>query len=175
MRLPPIEKGALSALQKQVMDSIASSRSGNLAGPFVAWLHAPDAADLAEQLGAHLRYRTSLDPNVTEAAILTVAASCDCDLERQIHEPIARQNGVPESLIVALRSGDPLEPDGSMSIAVLAARQIVETNRLDDSTYAACIAAFGEAGTVELILFIGYYVLVALTINAFQIDITDAV
>lgn len=176
MRLRRLEKGALSERQREVANSIAATRSGVLAGPFAAWLHAPEAADLAEKLGAHLRYGTSLPAEVSESVILAVAASCDCELERQIHEPIARRSGVPEDLIRSLQSNDhALEPECPMSTAALAARQIVATNRLSDETYKACVEAFGEAGTVELILVAGYYVLVAMTINAFEVGIKDTV
>lgn len=175
MRLPRLDRGAFSARQREVAESIAATRSGVLAGPFAVWLHAPAAADLAEKLGAHLRYSTSLPAEVSESVILSVAASCKCDLERQIHEPIARSSGVPEDLIRALQSNEVLEPDSPMSMAALAARQIVEVNRLNDETYQACVEEFGEAGTVELILVAGYYVLVALTINAFEVDIMDTV
>lgn len=176
MRLRRLEKGILSERQREVAESIAATRSGVLAGPFAAWLHAPDAADLAEKLGAHLRYRTSLPAAVSEAVILAVAASCDCELERQIHEPIARRSGVPEDLIRTLRSdADALKPECPVSTAAVAARQIVVANTLRDETYNACVESFGEAGTVELILVAGYYVLVAMTINAFEVGMTDTV
>ncbi|WP_084418493.1 carboxymuconolactone decarboxylase family protein [Henriciella litoralis] len=175
MRLRRLDRAALSERQREVAESIAATRSGGLAGPFAAWLHAPVAANLAEKLGAHLRYGTSLPAQVTESVILAVAASCNCALERQIHEPIARRSGVPEDLIRTLVSKDMLECEGPMSTAALAARQIVEGNKLSDETYKACVEEFGEAGTVELILVAGYYVLVALTINAFEVGIEDTV
>ena len=47
--------------------------------------------------------------------------------------------------------------------------QLLQTHRLDDATYDRAIAEFGAQGVVELVGVVGYYCMVCMTLNTFQI------
>ena len=47
--------------------------------------------------------------------------------------------------------------------------QLLRDGRVDDQTYRDTVALVGEQGAVELVVLCGYYTLVALLLNAFQI------
>ena len=49
-----------------------------------------------------------------------------------------------------------------------------DAKRVSDATYAAALAAFGENGMIELVSVVGYYALVSMTLNMFQIPVTAA-
>ena len=57
-----------------------------LNGPFAIWLQAPEFGDLAQRLGAHVRFNTSLSPRQSEFAILCIGA----DLEGAVRVVRAR-------------------------------------------------------------------------------------
>jgi 4-carboxymuconolactone decarboxylase len=42
-----------------------------------------------------------------------------------------------------------------------------------DATYVAACDTFGETGLIELVGIIGYYCMVSLTLNAFEVSLTD--
>ncbi len=133
--------------QRRVRAAILATRR-NLDGPFPAWLHSPELADLAQQLGAFCRYR--------------------CIGEQQIHEPIARTAGLDEAVIVALHRGERAElPSHRLQLLHDLARQLLATHRIDDALFATAQAEFGDRLLVEIVGVIGYYTLAAQTLNAF--------
>ena len=47
-------------------------------------------------------------------------------------------------------------------------------HRIEAATYAAAEAAFGEEGLIELVTTIGYYCVVSLTLNAFEVPLPES-
>ncbi|MDH4870071.1 carboxymuconolactone decarboxylase family protein [Pseudomonas sp. BN515] len=169
-RLTTLDEGQMSDAQRDVLKAILSGPRGNLDGPFLAWIHSPELADHAQRLGAFCRYGTRLPLRLTELAILFTASWWQSQAEWQIHEPIARQAGVSDAVIEALRQG--LEPAFEQEDERLIYRlghSLYATRRIDDALYAEAIAAFGEPAVVELVGVFGYYALVAMTLNVFQV------
>jgi 4-carboxymuconolactone decarboxylase len=48
------------------------------------------------------------------------------------------------------------------------ATELLDTHRIGEALYREGIATFGERGMVELVGIVGYYTLVAMTLNAFE-------
>jgi 4-carboxymuconolactone decarboxylase len=166
LTLPTVD--ALDADQARIHHSIMASR-GNVDGPFLAWLHSPRLAETAQSLGAFCRYGTTLALVESELLILVVAAHYQCLGEQQIHEPIAIAAGLSEQTVDRLRAG--LEPgitDERQSLLHELAHQLLATNRIVDATYQRAQAMLGTPTLVEVVGVIGYYGLVACTLNAFE-------
>jgi 4-carboxymuconolactone decarboxylase len=163
----PDEPG-LTEDQRRVRAAILASRR-NLDGPFPAWLHSPELADLAQQLGAFCRYRTGLPLLESELLILCVASHCRCVGEQQIHEPIAGSAGLSDVVIGALRSGERVQlPTARLQLLHDLAWQLLVMHRIDDALFAAAQREFGDRLLVEIVGIIGYYTLAAQTLNAFD-------
>jgi 4-carboxymuconolactone decarboxylase len=147
-----------------------SDGTGGLAGPFNAMLYAPAVGQALQELGAAIRFRTSLTPRVREMAILVVAQAWDSEYERCAHEPIAREAGLTDSEIKALRTGaDPGLPDQQEQVAYSVARALVGVPAdLTDAQYAAA-ASLGEQALVELSTLVGYYATLALQLRIFRV------
>lgn len=167
-RLPLPDVAQFDPAQRAIHDAILATR-GNLSGPFLAWMHSPAMASPAEKLGAFCRYGSSFAPVESELLILCVAARYRCLGEQQIHEPIAQQAGLSPDAIAAIRSGAvPPLADQRQQLLHAVATELLETHRLSDALYRSGIEAFGERGMVELVGILGYYVLVAMTLNTFE-------
>lgn len=169
-RLSKLEDERMTARQREVLDAILSGPRGNLDGPFLAWVHSPELADRAQQLGAFCRYGTRLELRLSELAILTTAALWQSQAEWQIHEPIAREAGLTDEVIEALRRGD--EPPFERSDEALVyrlCRELYQSRRISEALYDKAVQHFGEAGLVELVGILGYYALVAMTLNVFEV------
>jgi 4-carboxymuconolactone decarboxylase len=106
-RLPAIPEEALSPEQHKLIDSIRSGPRGEfkMSGPFFCYLHAPTFGELAQKLGAHCRYKTSVPPRLSEFAILVTAQHWKASYEWAAHEPQALKAGVKPETINALRAG----------------------------------------------------------------------
>jgi 4-carboxymuconolactone decarboxylase len=53
------------------------------------------------------------------------------------------------------------------------ARELLRHHHASDATYQPILAAYGPAGIVELTALIGYYAMVALTLNAHEIAVPE--
>lgn len=169
-RLTPLTDANMDDEQRRVLQDILSGPRGNLDGPFLAWVHSPGLADTAQKLGAFCRYGTRLELRLSELAILVTAAWWQSQAEWQIHEPIARQTGISDAVIKALRCNQTpsFEHDDERLVYRLG-RSLYATRRIDQALYQEATTCFGEAGLVELVGIFGYYALVAMTLNAFAV------
>jgi 4-carboxymuconolactone decarboxylase len=160
----------LTPEQHRVYDRIVAGPRKRVIGPLLAALHNPELADRWQQLGELLRYQTGLSPQVSELAILVTARRWNTPLEWQVHSEAARKAGIPEAAIEAVRRGSAPEFDDAELAAVYEfARQLQEHGQVAASTYQDVLERLGISGIVELTAVIGYYTMVAMTLNAHQI------
>src|SRR3546814_14389267 len=92
-RLPALDPATLTPEQKAVFDAIAAGPRGRVQGPLAVWLHSPGLADNAQRLGAFCRYGTSLEPRLSELAILVTGRAWGAQFEWAVHKPIPLQAG----------------------------------------------------------------------------------
>ncbi len=179
MRLPELEESALSEAQREVLQAIRSgpraSQHGaiGLVGPFGVWVRAPQIGNAIQALGAAARYQTELDEAVKEVAICTVGAFYQAKFEFAAHGALARAAGVSEQAVEQLRVGQTPDLPGPQALANRVARSLLEQHRIDVATYGEALAEFGEQGLIELVSVIGYYCLVSLTLNAFEVPVRE--
>jgi 4-carboxymuconolactone decarboxylase len=180
-RIPLASPETLTPEQRPVYDRIVAGPRKRVVGPLLAALHNPELANRWQQLGELLRYQTSLGPQVSELAILVTARRWNTPLEWQVHAEASRKAGVPEAVVEAIRgSSAPEFEDAELAAVYEYARQLQEHGQVSASTYQDVLERLGIAGIVELTAVIGYYTMVAMTLNAHQIlrpedtDITAA-
>jgi 4-carboxymuconolactone decarboxylase len=168
-RLPRFDASQATPAQKAVLDEILSGPRGNLNGPFLGWIHSPELAQQAQRLGAFCRYRTGLPLRLSELAILVTAARWQAQAEWHIHYPIALEAGVAPDDAEAIRVGrQPAFADPDDALIYTFATELYETKRVGDATYAATVERFGHEVTINLVGLLGYYALVAMTLNVFE-------
>jgi 4-carboxymuconolactone decarboxylase len=168
-RLPDFDMRTATTEQKAVLQDILSGPRGNLNGPFLGWIHSPELAQHAQRLGAFCRYQTGLPLRLSELAILVTAARWRSQAEWHIHHPIALEAGVPAAVADALRTGlKPVFDDADDALIHDFATELYDTKRVSDDTYGRALARFGETVVINLVGLLGYYALVAMTLNTFN-------
>jgi 4-carboxymuconolactone decarboxylase len=173
-RLPRLEAADLTPRQREVHDAIAGSKRGRVEGPLRVWLQSPELADRAQALGAFCRYETQLPPRLSELAILVTGAFWKAGFEWAVHAPIAAAAGLAPETIEAIRTGAPPNFSEADEAAVYAfASRLHCCHKVDAETYAQAIAALGTEGVVELVGILGYYTLISMTINAFEVPLPN--
>ena len=173
-RIPLPSPEAMDPDQRRVYDAIVGGRRGRLVGPLRAALHRPELADKWQQLGELLRYRTSLPPALSEIAVLVTARRWNCQLEWHMHALAAAEAGVPETVSDAIKHGR--RPDGADAKALAVhdyAHALVGTGSVPEPVYDAARMVVGDVGLVELTALVGYYSMVAMTLNAHEIPLPD--
>jgi 4-carboxymuconolactone decarboxylase len=171
-RVPELVPAQMTAAQRRVHDAIAAGPRGVVEGPLRVWLRSPNFADRAQALGAFCRFGSSLPPQVSELAILVTAAFWRAPFEWYAHAPLALKAGFDPQVVEAIRTGTtPHLPREDQATAYALARELTETHRVSDETYDRAVAALGLPAVVELVGLLGYYTLIAMTINAFEVPL----
>ncbi|WP_323119157.1 carboxymuconolactone decarboxylase family protein [Burkholderia alba] len=167
-RLPDFHSETATAEQRAVLDEILSGPRGNLNGPFLGWIFSPELAQHAQRLGAFCRYRTGLPLRLSELAILVTAARWRSQAEWHIHHPIALDAGLSAATAEAIRVGEtPAFADADEALIHRFATELYETKRVSEPAYRAAVERFGHPVVVNLVGLLGYYALVAMTLNVF--------
>ena len=162
--------------QRRVHDKIVSGRRGKIQGPLRAALHNAELAERWSALGELLRYSTLLSPRQSELAILVTGRACQSPFEWYAHRVEAEKVGIEPSLIEALLAQR--WPEGLSADDAAVLRFADELNRfrsVSDTTYQDALARFGERTVVELTALVGYYTMVAMTLNAHEIPLPEGV
>ena len=168
-RLPHFDPSDATPEQKAVLDEILSGPRGNLNGPFLGWIHSPELAQHAQRLGAFCRYKTGLPLRLSELAILVTASRWQAQAEWFIHYPISIDAGVRADDAEAIRLGQqPTFADADDALIYAFATELYDSKRVSDATYAKTVERFGHEVTINLVGLLGYYALVAMTLNVFD-------
>jgi 4-carboxymuconolactone decarboxylase len=82
----------------------------------------------------------------------------------------ARRQGVPESTITAIRDQHTrgVPPEDAQIIEFT--KQLLQKHRVDDATFKAVQTRFGNDGLIQLTGAIGYYAMLAMTVNACELE-----
>lgn len=160
--------------QRKVLDAVLNGRRGALIGPLRAALHNPALADRWQQLGEILRFKTVFPPALNELAVLVTARRWNSELEWVIHAKAARDAGLPEPIIAAIRDGQPpvFNDEASREIYDYV-RALQNDGTVSDDCYDAIVKRWGAVGVVELTALTGYYVMVSMTLNAHRIPLPE--
>lgn len=170
-RLQPVDPATLTPEGRTVYDKIANSPRGGVRGPFLALLHVPEMCDRLQHLGAYLRYDTLFEPRLSEMAILIAARQFGCQYEWFAHEPHAQKGGLAQPVIEAIRAKrrpENMKPDETAVYDY--AHELVTNNKVSDATYQQVTKTFGTRGAVELAGLVGYYIMVAMTLLAHDVN-----
>jgi 4-carboxymuconolactone decarboxylase len=151
------------------VESIIKSR-GAIQGPFTMFLHSPEVAERVAHLGAYVRFEGSLDMRVRVLAAMTVARELDAMYVWGAQTGQARKLKVPEATITAIREKHSrgIPPEDAQIVDVT--RALLRAHRVDDATAKALRARFGDDQFIQLTTAIGYYSLLAMTVNACELE-----
>lgn len=172
-----MRRDQLTPAGKAVWDNVVATRGdhvvsddGALTGPFNAMVHAPDTGGPLSSLGAALRFGSSLGRRLTEVAVLTVASRWQAEFEWSAHARLAREAGVPDSVVNAIGAGEePVFAADDERIVHTTAHELITSGHLTPASYAAARELLGDTGIVELVALCGYYTTISFLLNAFEV------
>lgn len=180
-RLSYVEPAQFSSGQKELYESIvggprAGKRgslvddAGHLTGPFNSFLWLPDLGKHWSKIGETLRFRASLPRRLFELAVITLAAGWRCNHEWAAHSGLARDAGVSDDVINAVRQGStPQLSDAKDKAVYTFVRELVDHRSVSDATYKTALEQIGEEQLTELVHTAAYYSALATMLNAFAV------
>ncbi len=168
-RVPPVVPGSrpeLAALEQQILQA-----RGRISTLYRVLLNSVPIAQGWEAMLSAVRNRASLPARLRELVILRIAMLNGAPYEFDAHLPHARQAGVPDEAIAALRTGtvaQALEPVDRLVLELADAmtRDIV----VPDALYERLKPHFDAQGLVELVATIAAYNMVSRFLVALRIE-----
>ena len=173
-RLPTLEYQNMNQDQKDLHDEILSGPRTQIAGPMHTWFLNPSYGSLIEKVGAFCRYGTSLEPRLSELAIIIVARHWNADVEWFAHSKIALESGILQETIDAIKINK--RPNFKMEDETLIydiTKSILDVKSLNDELFKLAEDKMGKKSLLDLTAIIGYYCNIAIQLNVFEIPTED--
>lgn len=169
-RIPLFSADDMTQDQETVYRAIIAGPRTEVVGPLRAVLHIPELADRWQRFGEFLRFDTGLPTRLNELAILTTARRWNAIPEWDIHARVAAEAGLGVGVIAAIRDGAQPFFDSVVEREIYDfARSLQLVGNVPDHVYHAVWRRWGTQTIVELSSVIGYYTLVAMTLNVHQV------
>ena len=165
-RFKPLTYEGMTPAQKRMTDNVLNGERKSMGGPFNALLRSPEMGDLAQQLGAYVRFRSSLPRHLNEMAIIMTARVWTAQYEWYVHKQAALDAGLNPAIAAAIAENKrpaSMKPDEQALYEFT--KELLDTKHVSDATFQNAVKAFGEKGVVDLIALTGYYGMVSALLN----------
>lgn len=134
--------------------------------------HSGDMLEAFRLFGNQILVHSKLDPVLREIAIVRVGVLSHANYEVYQHEEISRRIGMSEAKIRAIHEG-PWAADFSEveRLVMLFTDDVVANVRASDMTFNPLAARLSHQEMQELVITIGFYMLVSRFLETFDVDI----
>lgn len=136
--------------------------------------HAPALMPGIMELTGAVLYRAKLDPILRELVVLRVGHLCGSTYEVSQHRKIAQAIGLSQEKIDSTaRDADPKLYAESELLVLRMTEQVVRKVKADDDLFAATLTALGNELTMELLVVIGLYVMLAQVLENAEVALEE--
>ena len=136
--------------------------------------HAPALVPGLMELTGAILYHTKLEPALRELAILRVGHLCGSSYEVTQHRKIGLAVGLaPEKIDGTACDADPALYAERELLVLRMAEQVVRKVKADDALFAATAGELGSEKTMELLVIIGTYVLLAQVLENTEVELEE--
>lgn len=175
-RFSPLDYAALTPAQREMVHSVLAGPRSSLGGPFNVLLRSPEMGDLAQKLGAYVRFDTSLPATLREMAIIMTARYWTAEYEWYAHKNAALRVGLDPGIVDAITANRrPRSMQADEAALYDFCKELLNDRRVKDATFDNAIAKLGEQRLVDVIGTVGYYSLVSMLLNADEYPLPDGV
>ena len=171
-RTPTVTRDQVPEKYREAFDhEVGISQGAIEAGPGSVMINSPEMRKRANHLVFYFREESELPQKIQEMAMIMTARAKDCQYIWYAHAARAREQGISDAFVDALRDKKPLPklPDDEQ-IVVDYATELFTTNRVSAKTFQAALEPFGAQLLTELTTMMGYYSMLAMNVNAFEVD-----
>jgi AhpD family alkylhydroperoxidase len=167
-RISPIVPGTKPKLAE--LEAKITRERGRISPLYQILLNAPEIAQGWEALLTAIRNRNSLPPVIREMIILRVAVLNHAQYEFDAHVPHAKNAGVSEEKIEALKQSAITELFNSQERAILNLTDVMTQDiQVPDSIFVPIKNEFNDQEILELVTTIAAYNMVSRLLNALHI------
>ena len=169
-RIAPVTgKSDVPAFYHHVVDQVVEV-FGGVRGPFSVLLHSPKLADRVLPLVKFFREDSVVEGRLRSIAILSAVREREAAYVWAAQVGAARRAGLREEVIDLLRAkGDPASLPAEEREIVTYVRQLMRTNRIEQSAFDALHKRHDAQWLVELTAAANYFALLSGMVNAFEV------
>jgi 4-carboxymuconolactone decarboxylase len=165
-RMPPLSLDKMNDAQRKAAEELIAGPRKGIFGPFIPLLRAPELMDRLQKVGEYLRFKSSLEPRISEFIMLLVARGWTQQFEWATHVPLALKAGISEETVGALQEGRrPRKMASDEELVYDFCDELLRTKGVCDDTYRRAVEAFGETGVIDILGVAGYFVTVSMVLN----------
>ncbi|KAJ3336576.1 hypothetical protein HDU93_002572 [Gonapodya sp. JEL0774] len=169
-RFPALRDDQMTPEQIAARNGIVSGPRGGVVGPFNALLRSPVMCEVAQKVGAAVRFQSSLPAKLNEMAIIMAGRHWNAQFEFYAHRLLAEQAGLSPAICDAIAENRvPQSMPEPESTIYRFCTELLKTTRISDATYESTKKLFGEKGVVDIIVALGYYSLVSVRFYAINV------
>jgi 4-carboxymuconolactone decarboxylase len=170
-RIEDLRRDDLSPSQQELYDDITRRRPRpTISGPFAIWMHIPDIAAPANALTNYFRASAKLDQRLIELIILLMCRERNVKYAWSVHAPLARAAGLSQDAIDAIAAGEqPSFSRDDEAVIYQIVTELLSTKALSAATFERADASLGRDALIEAFSCAGFYAMVGLVLNAFDV------
>jgi 4-carboxymuconolactone decarboxylase len=156
--------------QQEGYRSLVETR-GRLPGPNKIWVHNPKLAKVAGPLGAHFQPGNySLSEREREIAVCIINSKWHSNYPTNSHERRGKEVGLPADKVEALISGLPTSfTDTREQLVYEIAMTLTNARWVPQGLYNRAVKTLGHEGITDVIVLMGYYTCVSLTLAFYDV------
>jgi len=144
---------------------------GRLPGPYKVWVHNPRLVHAAAPLGQHFTPgQSSLTEREREIAVVVMTSTWHSAYPTAAHERRGKEVGLPAATVEAMVAGLPASfSDPREQVVYEVAMALAGRRLVSQGLYDRAVKALGHEGITDVIVLMGYYTAVSLTMNFYAV------
>jgi 4-carboxymuconolactone decarboxylase len=165
----PIDQ--MTAEQRDGYRFLVDGPRGRLPGPYKVWVHNPKLVHAAAPLGQHFTPgQSSLTEREREIAVIIITSKWHSAYPTAAHEKRGKEVGLPVAAVEAMIAGLPASfADPREQVVYEVATTLAGGQLVSQGLYDRAVKALGHVSVTDMIVLMGYYTAVSLTMNLYAV------
>ena len=165
----PVEK--MTPEQQKGYRFLVDGPRGRLPGPYKVWVHNPKLVHAAAPLGNHFTPgQSSLSEREREIAVVVITSTWHSAYPAAAHEKRGKEVGLPAATVEAMAAGLPASfTDAREQVVYEIAMALAGGRLVSQGLYDRGVKTLGHEGITDVIVLMGYYTAVSLTMNFYAV------
>ena len=157
--------------QQEGYRAMVNGPRGRLPGPYKVWVHNPKLLRAAAPLGEHFTPgKSALSEREREIAVVVITSRWHSPYPAAAHERRGKEVGLPAATVEAILAGLPASfSDAREQVVYEVAVSLAGGRLVSQGLYDRAVKALGHEGITDVIVLMGYYTAVSLTMNFYAV------
>lgn len=172
MRLPPLPADQWDESVQEALASMLPAERRNprdASNVLSTMVNHPALTKAFLRFNVYLLFSSTLPPRIRELAILRAAHRRDCAYEWTHHVDLAKQEGISDEEIAAVRRGE--ATDGFEQAVLTGVDELDEQSQLSDKTWSALGEHLDIRQRMDYVFTVGSYIMLAMALNTFGVQV----